>query len=215
MWHKRIYTFNWRILNVFAWKTPSNHWWSQAWHQIYVDRLTNLIQPHYQWLMKPVCTTPLLHWDKRTLTREHAQTLRYHYFTNKWWIRLSSVVCTVAFIWFHVDFIIHCLGSGCCSLPLRTAMKADSSSIQSDRRERKTVLKPLHLLRLMMMLSLAWSRTVWGRFTPIIPLGALERHHAPKHRHSITFYMIAGRAGNNGPATMSFCITDKCLIWLT
>lgn len=54
-------------------------------------------------------------------------------------------------------------------------------------------------------------REIYTHNTP----GALELHHAPKHRHSITFHMIAGRAGNNGPATMSFCVTDKCLIWLT
>lgn len=52
-------------------------------------------------------------------------------------------------------------------------------------------------------------------YTHNTPGGSGEKHHTPKHRHSITFYMIARRAGNNGAATMSFCITDKCLIWLT
>lgn len=110
----------------------------------------------------------------------------------------------------------HSLSEPGCRSPLRShCIEPDSSSGVGQRRGGKTVLKPLHLLWLMMMLSLAWSRTVWGRFTPIIPLGAAEPHRAPKHRHSITSYMIAGRAGDNGPATMSFCITDKCLIWLT
>lgn len=45
--------------------------------------------------------------------------------------------------------------------------------------------------------------------------GAPELHLAAKRRHSITFSMIAGGAGDNGQATMSFCVTDKCLIWLT
>lgn len=45
--------------------------------------------------------------------------------------------------------------------------------------------------------------------------GAPELHLAAKQRHSITFYMIAGGAADNGRATMSFCVTDKCLIWLT
>lgn len=94
-------------------------------------------------------------------------------------------------------------------------IKPDSSSVARQKREGKTVLKLLHLLWLMMMLSVAWSRTVRGRFTPIIPLGLWSCTALPKHRHSITFYMIAGRAGNNGPATMCFCITDMCLIWLT
>lgn len=37
------------------------------------------------------------------------------------------------------------------------------------------------------------AREIYTHNTP----GALELHLAPKHRRSITSYMIAGRAGNN------------------
>lgn len=91
------------------------------------------------------------------------------------------------------------------------------SAGRGERRRRATPPAALfHLHRLMMALSLAWSGAVWRRFTPIIPLGAFWS--CTSLQNTVTpslFYVIAGGVGDNGRATMSFCVTDKCLIWLT
>ncbi|KAI3360626.1 hypothetical protein L3Q82_002492 [Scortum barcoo] len=90
---------------------------------------------------------------------------------------------------------MHCLSSA--AAPLRSARvesKPDSSSkVRQKREENSAEVPPSALANDDALPGLEQNcvREIYTHNTP----GALELHRAPKHRHSITFYMIAGRAG--------------------
>lgn len=132
---------------------------------------------------------------------------------------MNQTACLCAHCSFHLIScgFHHSLSTlGCCSPSTRTVsnqIPAVGVGRQREREENSAEAPPSALANDDALPGLEQNcvREIYTHNTP----GAVELHRAPKHRHSITFYMIAGRAGNNGPATMSFCITDKCLIWLT